>query len=76
MNATALYTPKEIIRIVSARFGIGMGDIIGKSRSQSIFKARKEAAKRLRSDCGLSYPEIGKVLRRDHSTVMRMVKGK
>lgn len=43
--------------------------VLGQSRARAEVHARREVMQRLHSD-GLSYSEIGRLLNRDHSTVM------
>lgn len=43
------------------------------ARTKSVVNARRAVAKLLRSK-GLSYPEIGAILDRDHTTIMSLVK--
>lgn len=49
-------------------FGIPLERIISKNRKRYLVRARHQIILELR-DKGLSYPKIGKLLKRDHSTV-------
>lgn len=55
---------------VGAKHGIGLEQIAGLSRERHVVRARYEAISRLRDECHLSYPSIGSMLGRDHSSVM------
>lgn len=44
-------------------------DVLGRSRTKSVAAARQAVYRGLR-ERGLSYPEIGRLLDRDHTTVM------
>lgn len=58
-----------MISSVEKRRGLRPGTIIGARRDARAASARQECYLRLRV-AGLSYQEIGRVMRRDHSTVM------
>ena len=45
--------------------------IKGRQQAAEVVAARRQAAKMLR-DAGLSFPEIGAILNRDHSTVCNL----
>lgn len=64
-----------IIEEVCRRHGITRGMLTGRSQSQSIVVARREAAQRI-SALGHSTPEIGQYLKRDHSTILNLLKPK
>lgn len=48
--------------------------LLGQSREAWIVEARQGLMWVLRKRLGLSYPEIGRVMKRDHATVMHGVK--
>lgn len=45
-------------------------DVVGFARQKSVAKARRHIWLRMREQHGLSYPEIGQLFERDHSTVI------
>lgn len=45
------------------------GDVLGRGRTKRVAAARHAVMRAMR-DMGMSYPEIGGLLDRDHSTVM------
>lgn len=59
----------RVIAVSAAHFGIGPDDIVGTGRHRDTIQARMVAAWILRQD-GRSYPEIGRALGKDHSTVI------
>jgi chromosomal replication initiator protein len=58
---------------VCEHFEITMTELLSKDRHAHIADARHVAAWLLR-ETGLSYPSIGKVLERDHTTIMHSVR--
>lgn len=54
----------------SAIMGVSVESILSKDRHRKIAHARQAVAYTLRLVKGTSYPQIGRVLKRDHSTVM------
>ena len=59
----------QIVDEVAARFCVTRGMILGRSRHSVVTRARHTAMFLLRQE-GLSYPVIGKLLRRHHTSVM------
>ncbi|HEX9982819.1 MAG TPA: chromosomal replication initiator protein DnaA [Thermoanaerobaculia bacterium] len=67
-------TPTEILRIVSAHYGLKVGDIKSKSNAKTIAFPRQVAMFICKELTDLSYPEIGKIFNnKHHSTVMYSV---
>lgn len=64
----------EIIYRVAQKHGVGVGDIRGTSRKPNLVLARQEAAYEIRMKRGLSLPQIGVMLGRDHTTVLHGIK--
>lgn len=58
----------------AAYFGITADDILGPGRNSRFVKARNAAAYIMRHRDGASYPEIGRRLGRDHTSVMHGVR--
>lgn len=63
----------SIIADAAGRHGITSEDITGRLRLKHIVAARAEVCLRLRAQ-QWSYPAIARVLDRDHSTVMALVR--
>lgn len=67
-------TPEKIIHCASEHYGIRPEDILGKAQSRDVAQPRQIAMYLCRRHLELSFPEIGNVFGRDHSTVMSSVK--
>jgi chromosomal replication initiator protein len=63
----------DIVAEVARGFNVTFGDIIGDSRRYHIVKARKTAMAVIRELTDLSYPAIGELFGKDHTTVMHHV---
>lgn len=77
--ALAPYTmpssPHDVIRQTiaecAARHGLRYEELIGRSLLRCVVKARYEAIRLIHAEYPLkSYPELGRIFHRDHSTVM------
>lgn len=67
-------TPAEILRVVSAHYGLKVTDIKSKNNSKTIAFPRQVAMYMCKELTDLSYPEIGKLFNnKHHSTVMYSV---
>jgi chromosomal replication initiator protein len=67
-------TPSAILLAVARFYGINSDDLKGKSRHKQIVVPRQIAMFLLREDAHLSTPDIGRLLNRDHTTVLHSVK--
>lgn len=65
--------PMDIIREVARGFGISHDDIIGPVRSPRVCDARACAMAVVRKATAKSFPAIGVIFGRDHTTVMHAV---
>lgn len=63
-------TINYILEAVCADWDVGMEELLGRRRDMFTFGARQEAYLRLRR-LRLSYKDIGKVMNRHHSSVLR-----
>lgn len=70
---TRIATAEEVLRFVVDASGVARDEIVSRSRMKSPSRARTIAAHILRNHCHMSYPEIGRVLGRDHTTIMYAV---
>lgn len=66
--------PADVLVSVCSAYGVTLDALLGPSRSRWIGKARIAAAAELRA-MGMSFPDIGAVLGRHHTTVMYMLGG-
>ena len=68
-----MLTPRERRRMkiaqICERRGVTVDELMGRSRYKRVCSARKEAYAMLREE-KLSYPTIGKMFGRDHTTVI------
>lgn len=67
-------SPLEIIQLVAQSYAIAADDITGKDKHKNIAEARQVTCFLIRMLTKLSFPEIGRVLRKDHTSVMVCVK--
>ena len=66
---------RQILREVSAKYGVSIVDLCSKRRPMLLVTARHEACYRLYSETTWSYPRIGAFLGgRDHTTIMHGVR--
>lgn len=63
----------RIMHAIAAMHKIDAQDILGTSRKRHIVNARFELFYRMRTDLCMSYMKIGKLVKRDHSTIMHGV---
>jgi len=63
-------TPADIVRFVAQHYGIRVADLKGRSNRRSIALPRQVAMYLIREILELSFPEIGKVFSKHHTTVM------
>ncbi len=63
-------TPDAILQAVARYFGVNPEAIKGKARHKEIVVPRQIAMYLLREDARLSTPDIGRLLNRDHTTVL------
>lgn len=61
--------PEEIINITAAHFSVAITDILSSKRNKEIVKTRMIAIYLCRELTDLSLPDIGKVFKKDHSSV-------
>jgi len=66
-------TPADIIRFVAQHYGIRVADLKGRSNRRSIALPRQVSMYLIRDILDLSFPEIGKIFSKHHSTVMYAV---
>lgn len=63
-------TVREIIESVARRHSLSSSDIIGPNKKRRYANARTEAIKLARELTGLSLPTLGRIFKRDHTTIM------
>ncbi len=57
------------VEALAQAYGVTSTDVLGRGRTKAVVRARTALMRSLR-ERGLSYPEIGHLLDRDHATVM------
>ncbi|MBV8716612.1 MAG: chromosomal replication initiator protein DnaA [Chloroflexi bacterium] len=67
-------TPAAILFAVGRYYGVNSDELKGKSRHKHVVGPRQIAMYLLREDAHLSTPDIGRLLNRDHTTVLHGVK--
>ena len=65
----ATETADSIIEETARKYNVTVGDILGKSRRKDIKTARNVAMYIIKRILDMSFPAIGKMMDRDHSTV-------
>jgi len=63
-------TPDSLITAVCKIFSVEKNELMGASREKSIALARQMAMYLSKEDLDLSYPTIGKIFKRDHTTAL------
>lgn len=66
--------PLDIVGLLALDTGVSVSEIIGRDRSARITLIRHIAMWLLRNFTPMSYPEIGRIFGRDHTTVICAVK--
>jgi chromosomal replication initiator protein len=66
-------SPSDIIRFVAQHYGVRVADVKGRSNRRSIALPRQVAMYLIRNILELSFPEIGRIFSKHHSTVMYAV---
>jgi chromosomal replication initiator protein len=67
-------TPSAILLAVARYYGVMADDLKGRSRRKQIVEPRQIAMYLLREDGHLSTPDVGRLLNRDHTTVLHGLK--
>lgn len=62
-----------ILKETAIRYGITVFEMMGESRHHISVKARHEALWRIRMETGLSASKIGRMFKKDHTTVIHAV---
>ena len=65
---------RKIVKHVADRHGYCPQEILGKHRPDRLVSARLEAYWLVKEITGMSYPHVGKIFGRDHSTVLYGIK--
>lgn len=74
VSARHRFEGRRILAAAAAAAGLQVADIVGRARNRHVVALRAEIMKRL-SHAGYGSITIGKVLKRDHSTVLYHLAG-
>jgi len=64
----------EFIRVRSIELGFGYADMVGSSREKHLVHARQRIMYELRDKFKLSYPHIGRLMNKDHTSAIAAVR--
>lgn len=70
---TSFLRPADIIESVAAAYGLQSRELQSKSRVRIVKEARSVAMLMIRASLGWSFPQIGRLFGRDHTTVMAAI---
>ena len=70
MNISSIPGAQQALERLAAEHGVTPAQVLSPLRYKSIAAARANFVHVLRTSTALSYPEIGRLIGRDHSTVM------
>ena len=73
-SGAAQITPKKIISYVAEKYGVAENDIYSSKRTSNIAKARHICIYIMRKMLDASYPAMGKLLNRDHTSILSSYK--
>lgn len=74
MQTPTYFNEGTILSIVSVVTGYAVSDLIGRCRRREFAYARAIASVLLRKKTSLSYTSVGRVMKRDHATVMHYLR--
>lgn len=64
----------SVVTEAAHRFAVTVDAVLGRGRTKSVVAARQWAMCECRARYSWSYPELGRVFKRDHATVMHAVR--
>ena len=64
---------EEILEIISEECGVNVNDVMKKVRNSELVKVRHLYSAILRKYYGYSYPKIGEIMDKDHTTIIHSV---
>jgi len=60
----------QVVRLIRPRRGVTVEDLVSRDRHKNVSAARHEIIYWIRTKLDWSYPEIGKLFERDHTSIM------
>jgi len=64
---------EDILEIISEECGVSVNDVMKKSRKSELVKVRHIYSAILKKYYGFSYPKIGEIMDKDHTTIINSV---
>jgi chromosomal replication initiation ATPase DnaA len=64
---------RRIINVVAAYYKVPVGDVLGRSRTETVVEARWAAMTAAWVETTLSFPQLGRLFGRDHTSVLHAV---
>lgn len=64
----------DVVEAVASNAGITREQLLGRNRGREFVRPRQDLMRILRHDYGMPYPQIGRLLDRDHTTIIHGVK--
>ena len=72
IDVNSLFTIKSVLNNICQKHGVTYEELTSLSRKDGLTKARREAIVTMRDELKMSYPFIALMIKRDHSTVLRI----
>jgi hypothetical protein len=67
---------RVLLKLVAMKHNLSPNDILGLDRRVVVVVARRQIADLLRTHMRLSLPQIGRLLHRDHTSILNLLRGK
>lgn len=74
LNFVKTVNPLDVLKVVAKETSVTVEDIISKTRIQNITEARQLFCYVIRERYGIPFVKIGKLINRDHATILHSVK--
>lgn len=65
---------ESVLKNIASEYGISVGEMLSRCREPDVDRARRHAMAVLRWSTNWSFPVIGKIFGRDHTTVMHAIR--
>jgi chromosomal replication initiation ATPase DnaA len=72
IDVDSLFIIKSVLNSICQKHGVTYDELMSLSRKDGLTKARREAIVTMRDELKMSYPFIALMIKRDHSTVLRI----
>ena len=74
LNFVKTVNPLDVLEVVAKETSVTVEDIISKTRVQNIAEARQLFCHVIRERYGIPFAKIGKLINRDHATILHSIK--